>query len=76
MTDPGGEIDVGEEALDLLTVKEVAVRLRLSKATVGRLIRSGELESVTIGRARRVAPEAVAAFKRARIEAGRKSAAA
>jgi excisionase family DNA binding protein len=55
--------DVGEESLDLLTVEEVATRLRLSKVTVGRLIKSGELEAVRIGRSRRVAPEAVAEYK-------------
>jgi excisionase family DNA binding protein len=56
-------IEVGEEALDLLTVEEVAKRLRCSPKTVGRLISSGELESVKIGTLRRVAPEALRAYK-------------
>lgn len=60
--------DVGEEALDLLGVKEVAVRLRVSAVTVRRLIASGELEKVRIGRRVLVAPEAVAEYK-ARLRA-------
>ena len=68
--------DVGPEALDLLTVNEVAQRLRLSVKTVRRLIDAGRkqpgtgLESVRIGVAVRVAPEAVIAYKeRLRTEA-------
>lgn len=56
-------MDVGEEALDLLTIGEVATRLRLSKTTVRRLVASKELEAVRIGRALRFAPEAVADYK-------------
>lgn len=62
-------VEVGEEALDLLTVPDVAVRLRLSKATIWRLIYAEEkepgtgLESVKVGRSRRVAPEAIVAYK-------------
>lgn len=62
-------VEVGEEALDLLTVPDVAVRLRLSKATIWRLIYAWEktpgtgLESVKVGRSRRVAPEAIVAYK-------------
>lgn len=61
--------DVGSEALDLLEVGEVATRLRLSKATVWRLIYAEEkhpgtgLKSVKVGRSRRVAPEDLMAFK-------------
>jgi excisionase family DNA binding protein len=55
--------DVGIEALDLLTVKEVAARLKVSAVTVGRLIKRGELESVKVGALRRIAPEAVIAYK-------------
>lgn len=61
-------IDVGNESLDLLTVNEVCARLRLSVATVRRLIRSGELESVKVGASRRVAPEALIDYK-ARLRA-------
>jgi excisionase family DNA binding protein len=38
----------------LLTVEEAAKRLRLGRTLVYRLIASGELESVTVGRLRRV----------------------
>ena len=61
--------DVGNEALDLLDVGEVAARLRLSKATINRLIYANlrepgsGLESVKVGRRRLVAPEAVIEFK-------------
>jgi excisionase family DNA binding protein len=55
-------VEVGEEALDLLRVRDVAKRLAVSEVTVWRLIRSGELESVKIGRSRRVAPAEVAAY--------------
>lgn len=56
-------MDVGDEALDLLTIEEVAARLRVSKMTVRRLFASGELESLKVGRSRRFAPEAVADYK-------------
>jgi excisionase family DNA binding protein len=39
---------------ELLTVPEVMMRLRLSRAKVYDLIRSRELPSVTIGRCRRI----------------------
>jgi len=50
--------------LGLLTVPEVAKLLRLSDKTVWRRVRDGAIESVKIGGARRVRPEAVAAFIR------------
>jgi len=56
-------LEVGDESLDLLTVPEVAQRLRLSAATIWRKIYAGELESVKVGRSRRVAPEAIVAYK-------------
>lgn len=43
----------------ILTVAEVALRLRVSKMTVYRLIRSGELASVRVGRSFRVEPGAL-----------------
>jgi excisionase family DNA binding protein len=61
--------DVGPEALDLLTVDEVAVRLRCSAKTVRRLVYAERaapgtgLESVKVGVLVRVAPEAVIAYK-------------
>lgn len=61
--------DVGHEALDLLTVDEVAARLRLSARTIRRLIDAERqaagtgLEAVKIGTAVRVPPESVIAYK-------------
>lgn len=63
-------VDVGDEALDLLDVGEVATRLRLSKPTVRRLIASDDLEAVRVGRRVLIAPEAVLEYKnRLRAEA-------
>lgn len=55
--------DVGDEALDLLSVKEVATRLRLSVVTVRRLIKSKDLEAVHVGVRVLIAPEAVIEYK-------------
>jgi excisionase family DNA binding protein len=46
----------------LLTVDEAAQRLRLGRTLVYRLISSGELESVTVGRLRRVPAECLAEY--------------
>lgn len=46
----------------VLTVKEVAEALRLSRRTVNRLIAERRLASVLLGRSRRVRPEAVEQF--------------
>jgi excisionase family DNA binding protein len=60
----------GQEDLLMLTVEEAARRLRLGRTLVYQLISSGELESVTVGRLRRVPAEClaeyVAALRRAR----------
>jgi excisionase family DNA binding protein len=54
----------------LLTVEEVARRLRIGRTLVYQLISSGELESVKVGRLRRVPaeclPEYVATLRRTR----------
>ncbi len=42
-----------------LTVAEVATRMRVSKMTVYRLVHSGELEAVRVGRSFRVPEPAV-----------------
>ena len=47
---------------DLLTVPEVMTRLHLSRSTVYHLIRTGELFSVTIGRARRIPTRALTTY--------------
>lgn len=70
-------VEVGEEALDLLTVKEVAKHLRVSQVTVRRLIYAEEktpgtgLESVKIGTARRVEPGALITYKQRLSEQSR-----
>ncbi len=46
----------------LLTVKETALSLGVSTRTVTRLITSGDLESVTIGRCRRIRTTAITRF--------------
>ncbi|MFJ4716607.1 helix-turn-helix domain-containing protein [Streptomyces sp. NPDC088785] len=40
--------------LDLLTVPQVMARLQLSRSAVDDLLRTGQLASITLGRARRV----------------------
>jgi excisionase family DNA binding protein len=45
-----------------LTVKEIAGVLRCSKMTVYRLVQSGEMESVRVGRSFRVPEQAVNAY--------------
>lgn len=47
----------------LLTIAETAKLLSISRSTVYDLIRRGELASVCVGAARRVTPEALAAFR-------------
>jgi excisionase family DNA binding protein len=56
-------IDVGNEALDLLDVKEVAKRLHVSVTTVRRLIYSEELEGLKVGSRVLVDPQAIIAYK-------------
>ena len=54
-----------------LTVAEVAALMRVSKMTVYRLVHSGELPAVQIGRSFRVPEQAVHEYLRAAfIEAG------
>ncbi|MCX5462254.1 excisionase family DNA-binding protein [Streptomyces sp. FT1] len=57
----------------LLTVEEAARRLRVGRTTCFALIRSGALESLTIGSLRRVPADAPAAYL-ARRRAERKAA--
>ncbi|WP_406241083.1 helix-turn-helix domain-containing protein [Streptomyces anulatus] len=47
---------------ELLTVPEVMARLKLGRSTVYDLIRSRQLVSITIGRARRIPADAVRDF--------------
>jgi excisionase family DNA binding protein len=56
--------DTGHGQADglLLTVEEAAKSLRLGRTLVYRLIASGELESVTVGRLRRVPAECLTEY--------------
>jgi excisionase family DNA binding protein len=56
------DTDDGQTDGLLLTVDEAARRLRLGRTLVYRLISSGELESVTVGRLRRVPAECLAEY--------------
>ncbi|GAB2939405.1 excisionase family DNA-binding protein [Streptomyces heilongjiangensis] len=46
----------------LLTVEEAARRLRIGRTTCFRLVLSGEIESVTVGRLRRIPVDALTAY--------------
>ena len=48
---------------DLLTVKEVAARLDISRQRVHQLIDSGALEAVRLGRAVGILPESLTALQ-------------
>ncbi|WP_327235755.1 excisionase family DNA-binding protein [Streptomyces sp. NBC_01317] len=50
---------VVDHSLALLTVEEAARRLTIGRTVCFRLIASGELESVTLGRLRRVPADAI-----------------
>ncbi|MEY9849864.1 helix-turn-helix domain-containing protein [Streptacidiphilus sp. MAP5-3] len=54
---------------ELLTVPEVMTRLKVGRSTVYDLIRRRELSSITIGRARRIHPDALRAYLANRTEA-------
>jgi excisionase family DNA binding protein len=46
----------------LLTVEQAAGRLNVGRSTAYGLVQSGQLESVTVGRLRRIPADAIAAF--------------
>lgn len=54
--------------LDLLTVPQVMARLQLGRSAVYDLLRSGQLASITLGRARRIPTHALTDFIRTRLE--------
>ena len=62
MNSGGGDASL----LPLLTIVDVAQVLKVSTRTVRRLIKSGALPSVTVGRSIRVRPEDLAALTRPR----------
>ena len=51
-----------ENSLLLLTVKEAAERLSLSRSTVYELVLGGEIQSIKVGRSRRVLAGALTDF--------------
>ncbi|TLQ45003.1 excisionase family DNA-binding protein [Streptomyces marianii] len=51
-----------DPSLVLLTVEEAARRLRIGRTTCFRLVLAGGIESVTVGRLRRVPADAVPAY--------------
>lgn len=55
-------------ASDLLTVPQVMARLQLGRSTVYDLLRTGQLASMTLGRARRIPTHALTDFIRTRLE--------
>ncbi|MEU9653576.1 helix-turn-helix domain-containing protein [Streptomyces sp. NPDC048110] len=52
----------------LLTVPQVMARLQLGRSAVYDLLRSGQLTSLTLGRARRIPAHALTDFIRTRLE--------
>jgi excisionase family DNA binding protein len=61
MTVTAGSISPPEEKL-LLTVEEAAHRLGISRTIMYRLVSSGLVESVRVGRLRRIPPECLDEF--------------
>lgn len=57
---------VGEDESGLLRVPQVARMLGVSEVTVWRLVGSGELESIKVGRSRKIDPAAVEDYKKRR----------
>lgn len=55
---------IGAAASDLLTVAEVAGIMRVSKMTIYRLVKSGQLHAMRVGRSFRIPRTAVEAFLR------------
>ncbi|MEU9317030.1 helix-turn-helix domain-containing protein [Streptomyces sp. NPDC048295] len=53
---------------ELLTVPQVMARLQLSRSTVYDLLRTRQLASITLGRARRIPTHALTDFIRTRLE--------
>ncbi|MFI2349365.1 helix-turn-helix domain-containing protein [Streptomyces sp. NPDC019443] len=54
--------------LELLTVPQVMAHLQLGRSAVYDLLRTGQLASITLGRARRIPTHALTDFIRSRLE--------
>ena len=59
------------DAANLLTVAEVAARMRVSKMTVYRLIHSGDLPALRVGRSFRVPAKAASDYLASRLRGDR-----
>ena len=59
-----GSADGQQARTQFLTVAEVAALMRVSKMTVYRLVHSGELEAIRVGRSFRVPEQAVNQYLR------------
>jgi len=57
MSTARGDIERAASAVLLLTVEEAAQRLSIGRTTMYRLVSTGAIESVTIGRLRRIPSE-------------------
>lgn len=57
-----------DESAEALTPREAMAALRISRDTLYNLIRTGQLRSFTIGRARRIPAAEIPAFIRRRME--------
>ena len=55
---------------ELLTVREVTALLKLGRTKVNELIRTKELQSLTIGRSRRIPAKAVRSYLSSRMDLG------
>jgi excisionase family DNA binding protein len=54
--------EVGEDALGLLKVPQAATLMGLGERTVWRMVADGTIESIKIGRSRRIPRQAVAEY--------------
>ena len=54
--------------IQLLTVKEIEQSLRLGHTKVAEIIRTGELQTVKIGRSRRSSPDWIAEFVQRKLD--------
>ncbi|CAM2879886.1 helix-turn-helix domain-containing protein [Saccharomonospora xinjiangensis] len=59
---PNNDKDVPGRQVQFLTVAEVAALMRVSKMTVYRLVHSGELPAVRVGKSFRVPEQAVHSY--------------
>ncbi|WP_033321459.1 excisionase family DNA-binding protein [Streptomyces yerevanensis] len=55
-------VETADPSSVLLTVEEAARRLRIGRTTCFKLVLAGEIESVTVGRLRRVPLEALRSY--------------